>query len=123
MNMFYSKYIFISLLMITFINRGLFVSAVWMDSPVRTTSRAEVNSLLELIFSLVGDKDNKIDEDGNSQENYAYLTVFQPMIHRAASNLESPIGACSSVEKFTFPVKESMPLRPVYGTIDQPPEA
>ena len=119
----YLKYTFILLLMISFINRGLFVSAVWVDSGMRTAGNAEINSLFELIVVLVENRQNEIDEDENSQEHYASVASFQPMINRAVNEVETLTGTYSSVEKISFSTDESLPGRLIYETIEQPPEA
>jgi hypothetical protein len=112
-------------LMLSYINRGLFVDMseandVCYDFAVHTTN--EINSVLELIFELTGNP-NDIDEDGDSPENYtsihfSKLIVSQELYQKFVLNNLFPKDIKGTFLVFT----DEILLSPVLGQIDHPPQ-
>ena len=108
------KYVIIISLLLTYANRGLFVSAAYESEMSK-----EINSVIELFIQLINGEGNDIDEDGDMQTHCGFtpLSLFdfsQPLV-QANFYLEdsNPIG---------FPHKENIPYKDFYCQIDHPPE-
>ena len=112
------KYCIMFLLLITYINRGLFVAMPGIE--MSTYNSAEVNSVLEVILNLAGGE-NDIDEDGDLPENYGAAKTVQPLIDQ---NMADACMVCHFVpaRKILFLIDEVLASLDTYGTIDHPPE-
>jgi len=113
-------------LMLSYINRGLFVDMSEADSVcsnfATTQSKDEINSVLELIFCLTGHP-NDIDEDGDSPENYtlfqfSQLLVCQDYYQTLAQHRLFPKDIKGAFLVFSEAIYSS----PFYGLIDHPPQ-
>jgi len=110
------KYGMMFLLLITYINRGLFVAM----PNAETCSSNDVNSLLEMIINWAG-LQNDIDEDGDSPENYGAAKTVQPLID---PNVMYACLTCpyATLPKIFYLFDEVMLPTDAYGIIDHPPE-
>lgn len=110
------KYGMMFILLIAYINRGLFVAM----PGVETSLSSDVNSLLEMIINWTG-LHNDIDEDGDSPENYGTAKTVQPLID---PNVMYACLTCpyATVPKIFYLFDEVMLPLDAYGTIDHPPE-
>jgi len=104
-------------LLVTYINRGLFVAGFEM-SCAHSASGNEINSLLEIIINCAGGQNN-IDEDGDSPETYSAAQTFQPLIAPNSMYLTYPN---TSIRNIFFRFNETILSLYNYGTIDHPPE-
>jgi len=114
------KYLLIAFLMVSYLNRGLFVAAPETES-LSLSEKGEINSLFEFLQKTLTGYENDIDEDGDCPEAYNFLTtqilIDQSLI--AALTLKQPP---LSTRKTMFPLSETMLPSPIYGIVDQPPE-
>jgi len=107
------------LLLITYINRGLFVAGPGVETfGSHSSSGNEINSLLEVIINWAGGH-NDVDEDGDSPETYSAAQTFQPLIDPNLMYLTDP---CNTVRNTFFLFNETILSLYNYGTIDHPPE-
>ncbi len=117
------KCLLIFLLLITYVNRGFFVSSPDAEpAHIAGTEHAEVNSLIEFWYKIISGHENDVDEDGNSPESYHFAKVVQPIIdHRfiQSIDLRQPVSFSTNTP---FPFNEASFPSPNYGTIDHPPE-
>ena len=109
------KYSLISLLLLIYINRGLFVS----PHEIENHGVAETNSIIEWVLQLVTGESNDIDEDGDMQSScnftLIYLQDFPP--HSIQVNLFP-----KDIKKNKFFNKENFIQKDFYDQIDRPPE-
>ncbi len=117
------KYIFVGILLITYINRGFFVSAPEAE-PIHTSTsgKYEINSLIEFLIWVASGYENDIDEDGNTPESYHFAKVIDPTDHHLlySVTVERPY---TIIHRIQVPLTEQIPAPPTYGTVDHPPEA
>jgi len=112
------------LLMLSYVNRGLFVDmsegySVCLNHISQTKN--EINSVLEFIFELTGNA-NDIDEDGDSPESYSFSNFTQPFVCQDFTwVLEQNIFAKDIKSRF-YIVSDVIFSLSVYGQIDHPPE-
>ena len=111
------KYCIMFLLLVIYINRGLFVAMPGVEISCMSN---EINSLLEVVINLAGEQ-NDIDEDGDSPENYGVAKILQPLIDQNATDV---CTACpfAVVCKIFYMFDELMLPPDAYGTIDHPPK-
>ena len=111
-------------LMLSYINRGLFVDmseASFACSNHIAHTENEINSVLELIFKLTGNE-NDIDEDGDSPESYT-CSFIQPLVYQDfAQTLEQNNLFSKDIKKNFCVFSDAIFSLSVYGQIDQPPE-
>jgi hypothetical protein len=101
--------------LLIYINRGLFVSDAYeMENP-----NGELNSVVELLVELITGEGNDIDEDGDVQTDFSYVTIVQ---HDFAQSFEAAKLFSKDIEKNRFPIKENFPVKGFYFQIDHPPE-
>jgi len=108
------KYSIIFLLLLTYINRGLFVFAYEIENQ----GRGEINSVVEWIQQLVTGKSNDLDEDGDAQTdwNFAQISLYDFPLQLTKLNLFS-----KEIKKIGLPYKEKFLLNDFYSQIDHPP--
>jgi hypothetical protein len=113
------KYSVIILLLLVYINRGLFISAVY---ETESQDGKEVNSVIELVLQLITGKDNGIDEDGDTHSCCNFVKIVQPdFSQQITQNLEL-ISLFSKNIEFVFPRKENFPVKDFCSQIDHPPQ-
>ena len=115
------KYFMMVILLVFYINRGLFVAMPGLEmSCAHSTASNEINSLLEIIINWTGGQ-NRLDEDGDSPESYNIAKTIQPLIDQNQMYicLTCPY---TPVYKIFYIVDEAMSSLYIYGTIDHPPE-
>jgi len=114
------KYSMVILLLLVYINRGLFVSAAY---EIDNQNGKEVNSLVELVLQLITGEDNGIDEDGDEHSCCHFVKTVQPDFSQQISkHFELANLFSKDMGKFVFPRKETFLLNGFYARIDQPPE-
>ena len=115
----------IAFLMLSYLNRGLFVDmseAGFACSNYTSQTKNEINSVLELIFSLTGNA-NDIDEDGDSPENYALVQFSKLLIYPDFGQVLRLNNLFSTDIKRTFHVfSDDILSSPFFGQIDHPPQ-
>ena len=111
-------------LMLSYLNRGLFVDmseARFVSSNQISHTENEINSMLELIFALTGNG-NEIDEDGNSPETYNSINFIQPLVYQDfARTLQNNLFS-KDIKKNFCVFSDAIFSLSVYGQIDHPPE-
>jgi hypothetical protein len=113
------KYSMIILLLMIYINRGLFVAAAY---ETESQDGREVNSVIEWVIQLITGEDNGIDEDGDNHSNCNFVQIVQPDFSQQISqNFELANLHFRNIE-FIFPRKEDILQNDFYSQIDQPPE-
>ena len=114
------KYIVIALLLMTYINRGLFVSGAY---EMENSGFEETNSAIELLINLVTGESNDIDEDGNLQTycNFAKI-VHHDFTQHLVQCLELINPLSKNIEKLSFPWSKNLPLKGFRFQIDHPPQ-
>jgi hypothetical protein len=113
------NYLMIAFLLLTYINRGLFIAAY----EVENHSNKEVNSVVEWVIQLVTGEENELDEDGDSQSDCHFVKIVQhDFCQQIAKNFELASLFSKNIKTF-FPRNEKLSNRDVYGQIDQPPES
>ena len=116
------KYLMTGVLLVMYINRGLFVAAPGVESfCVHSASSNEINSLLEIIINCAGGH-NHIDEDGDSPETYSAAQTFQPLIDPNSMYATCLTYPNTMVRNTFFQFNETILSLFNYGTIDHPPE-
>ena len=114
------KNIAIVLLMLIYINRGLFISA---DYEVESQDGSEVNSVIEWVLQLVTGEDNGIDEDGDSHSNCNFVKIVQhDFTQQISRNFELMNLFAKNIEKFVFSKKEDFLFNDFCTQIDKPPQ-
>jgi len=113
-------------LMLSYINRGLFVDMSEANDACSTYTahtKNEINSVLEFIFEMTGNP-NDIDEDGNTPENYSLVHFSQLLICQDCyQTLETHHLLPKEIKK-TYPVfSDEIISSPVLGQIDHPPQS
>ena len=116
------KYLMTLVLLVTYINRGLFVAAPGFETiSAHSASGNEINSLLEIIINWAGGQNN-IDEDGDSPETYSAAQTFQPLIDPNSMYATNLMHPNTTIRKTFFQFNETILSLYNYGTIDHPPE-
>ena len=113
------KYIMMSVLLLMYINRGLFVAMPSVEIP--NPFGNEINSLLEVIIIWAGG-DNSADEDGDSPETYNAAQTIQPLIDPNSMFTTCLMYPNSVVHKVFYLHNETILSQSDYGTIDHPPQ-
>jgi hypothetical protein len=112
-------------LMLSYINRGLFVDmseANVMCSSDTSQKKNEINSVLELIFNLTGYA-NDIDEDGDSPENYISFQFSKLLVcQEFYQNLTIGNLLPKNIKRTFCVLSDAIYSLPVYGQIDHPPQ-
>jgi len=106
----------IILLMLIYINRGLFVSAAY---EIDNRENGEINTVIELIIQLATGEENGIDEDEDMQSNSICVNIIQ---HDCSQNFELTNLLANNAKKLVFPNKEDTPSSNFNDQIDHPPE-
>jgi len=108
-------------LVLSYINRGLFVDASEAGSACSSHishTENEINSVLELFLDMIGIT-NDIDEDGDLPESYCSSKFIEPFVHQNSqqNNLFS-----KEIKRTFYIFSDLLFSQPVYGQIDHPPE-
>jgi len=115
------KYLLIVFLLVSYLNRGLFVAAPEAE-PSGSAGKGEINSMVEFLQKIITGYENDIDEDGDCPEAYNCVNV-QPLIEPVLVQLLSLKHPFISTTKTFFPLTETIHSSPILGLIDHPPEA
>ena len=113
------RYLMIIPLMLTFINRGLFVSGA---CEMENQNNGEINSIVELLAHLVTGECNDIDEDGDTQSDCHFVKIVQQDFSQQFSHSLDFSNLQSKTQKKLSPRNENIPLKNFYGQIDHPPK-
>ena len=112
------KYSIIFLLLLVYINRGLFVAPYEIENH----GNNETNSVMEWIIQSVTGESNDIDEDGDSQSNCHFVKIVQyDFSEQITKNFDLANLWSKNINNF-IPHKEDIPQKSFYTQIDQPPE-
>jgi len=113
-------------LMLSYINRGLYVDMSEADfacSNDVSQTKSEINSVLELVLKLAGYGENDIDEDGDSPENYTTFQFTQLLIYQHFAQTLKLNNLFLKDIKETFCVfSDDILSSPFLGQIDHPPQ-
>ena len=109
------KYSIIFLLLLLYLNRGVFV----VPYEVENHSNKEINSVVEWVLQLVTEESNDIDEDGDLQTDCSFTPVF---IHEFPPQFTQLNLFPKEVKKTVFPYKDNFFLNDFYSQIEKPPE-
>lgn len=121
------KWMVIACLLISYINRGLFIAMPGTESkPLceHCQEGNEINTLIEFLMVMINhDNGNNIDEDGDSPEHYnsfksVQLFAFQIISQSLQLHASIPVA----IKKSFIPKQENIPSFLVYGQIDHPPQ-
>ena len=110
-------------LMLSYVNRGLFVDMSERNFTCSThtsQTKNEINSILELIFALTGNA-NDIDEDGDSPESYCFSNFVEPFVYQDFARILEQ-NLFSEIKNKFYVASDAIFSQPVYGQIDHPPE-
>ena len=109
------KYSITVLLLIVYINRGIFVTPY----EVENKRGGEINSVIEWIHQLATGECNGIDEDGDSQTFWNFTNIFTCDFQQQSSQIDL---FSKEIKKSGFPNKENFLSSDFYFQIDHPPE-
>jgi len=113
------KYLMVILLLLVYINRGLFVSPYEIENQ----GGKEINSVIELLVAVITGEENNIDEDGDLQTHCNSVSiVHHDFIQQFAQSLELANLFSKDIAKNRFPNKENFLTQDFCSQIDQPPE-
>ena len=113
------KYLTIFLLMLIYINRGIFI----VPYEIENNGSKEINTVVEWIAQLITGESNGIDEDGDMQNDCnSAKTVSYNFCQEFAQYLEVLCLHSKNIEKTVFPNTENIPLNCFYTQIDHPPQ-
>jgi len=109
------KYSTLFLLMLVYINRGIFVTPY----EAKNQRGVEINSVIEWIQQIATGEGNDIDEDDDMQTDCSFTNVF---IHDflQQSNQINPV--LKEIKQNKFPNKKNILSNAFCSQIDQPPE-
>ena len=110
-----AKYSIIFLLLLVYINRGVFVTPF----ELKNQSGGEINSVIEWIQQLATGEGNDIDEDGDIQTDCSFTPSF---LHDFPQQLTQINLLSKEIKKNRFPDKENFLLKDFFDEIDYPPE-
>ena len=112
------QYVAICLIMIVYINRGLFVSPAEINNNTQ-----EINSAVEFLIEMITGQSNNMDEDGNSQETCNMAKIIQPVIaQQFAQSMEQFNNLPQNTVKILFPDTQNILDLLYLGKIDHPPQ-
>jgi hypothetical protein len=114
------KYLLIALMLLSYLNRGLFVAAPEAE-PVGIPGKGEINSMVEFLQKIITGYENDIDEDGDCPESYNFTTsqiLIDQSLIAALALKQPPLSICKNL----FPLSETILPSPIYGVVDHPPE-
>ena len=109
------KYSIIFLLVLVYINRGLFIFAYEMENQ----GGGEINSVVEWIQQLVTGESNDIDEDGDMQTDCNFTQI--PLYDFLQQFVQIKVFT-KEIKKDKFPYTENFLSSNFCSKIDQPPE-
>ena len=109
------KYSIIFLLLLVYINRGLFI----VPYEAVNQSNKEVNSVIEWITQLVTGESNGIDEDGDMQTDFSFTHII---LHDFSLQFVQMAVFSKDIKKIEHPYKENFLSNDFYPQIDHPPQ-
>ena len=112
------KYLVIAFLLMTYINRGLFVAAYEIENQDNT----ETNSVIEWVMQLITGEENELEEDGDSQSDCHFVKIVQHDFSEQITRNFDLANLFSKKIEFVVSREENIPLLGFYDKIDQPPE-
>ena len=112
------KYLVMFFLLMTYINRGLFVAGYEIENQ----GNKETNSVIEWIMQMITGKENGIDEDGDVQSNCSFVAVFQHDFSEQITKNFDLANLFSKKIEFVVSREENIPQSDFYDKIDRPPE-
>ena len=113
------KYSIIFLLLVIYINRGVFITPYEIENH----GNKEVNSIIEWVTQLVTGEDNGIDEDGDLQTDCNSVKVLCYSYYQEFAQYFDLLSLYSkSLEKTAFPNNENILQTGFYTQIDHPPQ-
>jgi len=114
------KYLMIALLLMVYINRGLFVSSAY---EIDNQGKGEINSVIEWIMQMITGKENGIDEDGDIQNSCNFVKIVQhDFSQQLTKNFDLTNLFSKKIEKLVVLRKTNIPHKSFYCQIDHPPE-
>jgi len=113
------KYSIILFLLITYINRGIFITPYEIENH----GNKELNSVIEWITQLVTGESNDIDEDGDLQSDCNSVNIVSFEYYKEIAQYLDLLGLYSKdLGKILFPDKDKLLLTDFYTQIDHPPQ-
>jgi hypothetical protein len=109
------KYSVFFLLLLVYLNRGLFVTPYELEYQ----GGGELNSVIEWLQQLVTCESNDIDEDGDVQTDYSFISIFIPDLPQQLTQLNL---FSKETQKNRFSYNENFILNDFRFQIEQPPE-
>jgi len=115
------KYLITFILLLVYINRGVFVTPYEMENQ----GNDEINSIAEWIQQFITGKGNGIDEDGDLQTDtdcHSANVVHYDFTQQLTQEIEFGNLFAKNIAKNIFPDEESFLVQDFRPQIDQPPE-
>ena len=113
------KYLITFLLLLIYINRGVFI----IPHEIENQDNKEINSIIEWVAQLITGEDNGIDEDGDLQSDCNTVKIFGYNYYQEFAQYFDALSLYSkSLEKMAFPNKEDFYLNDFCSQIDHPPQ-
>jgi len=114
------KYSIILFLLLTYINRGIFITPYEIENQ----GNKEINSIIELITQLVTGESNDIDEDGDLQSDCNSVNVATFYYYQEIAQYLDLLSLYSKdLGKILFSDKDKFLLTDFYSQIDHPPQS
>jgi len=113
------KYSIIFLLLLVYINRGVFVTPYEIENQ----SNKEINTVAEWLVELITGESNDIDEDGDMHTDCNSVnTVHHDFSQQIAQRIELMNLFSIDLNKLRFLSEEKIPVKDFYSLIERPPE-
>jgi len=114
------KYAIILFLLITYINRGVFITPYEIENH----GNKEINSIIEWVQELITGQSNDIDEDGDLQSDCISVNAVNFNYYQEITQYLDLLSLYSKdLEKIPFSNEEKFFLNDFYTQIDHPPES
>ena len=113
------KYSIIFLLLLIYINRGVFVTPYELENQ----GGGELNTVAEWLVELITGESNDIDEDGDMQTDCNSVNiVHHDFSQQIAQRIELMNLFSIDINKLGFLSEEKIPVKDFYSLIERPPE-
>ena len=113
------KYAITIILLLIYINRGVFITPYEIENH----DNKETNSIVEWVMQLITGEDNGIDEDGDLQTDCNFVKIVQHAFSQQISqNFELMNLFSKNLEKTAFSVSGNTLQTGFYTQIDNPPQ-
>ena len=110
----------IALLLMVYINRGLFVSSAY---EIDNQGKGEINSVIEWIMQMITGKENGIDEDGDIQNSCNFVKIVQHYFSEPITkNFDLTNLFSKKLDKLIVLRKTNISDIKFHSQIDHPPE-